>query len=60
MFKKSTIGFNSSFITSSLVLEYGFDPATYSFGESDGSASGLTVGANIGELSIRIFAGTVH
>ncbi len=45
----------------SLVLEFGFDPATYSFSEIDGFASGLTVisnGANIGEFSIRIFTGT--
>ncbi len=61
MFKKSIIGFNLSFISSSLVLEFGFDPATYSYSESDGSASGLTVvstGDNIGEFSIQIFAGT--
>ncbi len=45
----------------SLVLEFGFDSASYSFSESDGFASGLTVistGANIGGFSIRIFAGT--
>ncbi len=46
----------------SLVLEFGFDSASYSFSESDGSASGLTVistGANIGGFFfIRIFAGT--
>ena len=42
-------------------LVFGFSRPSYSFSESDGSASGLTVistGANIGEFSIRIFAGT--
>ncbi len=60
--KKSAVSYPFSYISSSsLVLEFGFDPATYSFSESDGSASGLTVvstGASTGEFSIRIFAGT--
>ncbi len=42
-------------------LVFGFSRPSYSFSESDGSASGLMVistGANIGEFSIQIFAGT--